>query len=255
MADSPLAGRHALFTGGGTGIGAAAAAQLSAAGAKLSLLGRRMEPLHAVAENYGGKAIPCDVTDPARIAAAFDAARTGNGPIDLLVVNAGIAESSPFHKMTRESWDRIVGTNLTAAFDCSRAAIGDLLKSDNGRLVFVASVASLRGVPYASHYAASKHGLLGLMRSLAAAYAKPSRTVNACCPGYVDTPMTDQSVARVSEITGRSEGDARSAITNMNASGRLVHPDGIGTMILTLCLPQSQDVNGAAVTIDGGTSA
>ena len=248
-------GRHALITGGGTGIGAAAAAHLHAAGAKVSLLGRRLEPLQAAAQRLGGTAIQCDVTDPGRIAAAFDEARSANGPIEMLIVNAGIAESAAFHKMTRESWDRIVGTNLTAAFECSRAAIGDLLKSENGRLVFVASVASLRGVPYAAHYAASKHGLLGLMRSLAAEYAKTNLTVNAVCPGYVDTPMTDQSIARVSEITGRSEEQSRSAITNMNASGRLVDPDGIATMILTLCLPQSRDINGAAVTIDGGTSA
>ena len=255
MAESPLAGRHALITGGGTGIGAAAALHLSAAGAKLSLLGRRLEPLQAIAENHGGIALGCDVTVPEQIANAFDEARTLNGPIDLLIVNAGIAESAPFHKMTRESWDKIVGTNLTAAFECSRAAIGDLLKSDNGRLVFVASVASLRGVPYAAHYAASKHGLLGLMRSLAAEYAKTNLTVNAVCPGYVDTPMTDQSVARVSQITGRKEEDARSAITNMNASGRLVDPQAIGNVIAMLCLPLSRDINGAAVTIDGGTAA
>ena len=250
-----LEGRHALITGGGTGIGAAAAEHLNDAGAKLSLLGRRVEPIKAVAEAVGGTAIQCDVTDPERVRAAFDEARAANGRIDCLIVNAGVAESAPFHKMTRESWNRIIATNLTAAFDCARAAIGDLLKSDSGRLVFVASVASLRGVPYAAHYAASKHGLLGLMRSLAAEYAKTKLTVNAVCPGYVDTPMTDQSVARVSAITGRGEDDARSAITNMNASGRLVDPDGIGTMILTLCLPQSRDINGAAVTIDGGTSA
>ena len=258
-AESPLeaglAGRHALITGGGTGIGAAAAAHLGAAGAKLSLLGRRMEPLQAAAEAHGGLAIGCDVTSPDQIRNAFDEARTLNGPIDLLIVNAGIAESAAFHKMTRESWDRIIATNLTAAFDCSQAAIGDLLKSDNGRLVFVASVASLRGVPYASHYAASKHGLLGLMRSLAAEYAKTNLTVNALCPGYVDTPMTDQSVARVSQITGRSEEQARSAITQMNASGRLVDPQAIGKTIAMLCLPLSRDINGAAITIDGGTSA
>jgi 3-hydroxybutyrate dehydrogenase len=254
-AESPLNGRHALITGGGTGIGAAGAEHLSAAGATLSLLGRRIEPLKAVAERYGGAAIACDVTDPARITAAFDEARAANGPIDLLIVNAGIAESAPFHKMTREAWNRIIATNLTAAFDCSREAIGDLLKSDNGRLVFVASVASLRGVPYASHYAASKHGLLGLMRSLAAEYAKTSLTVNAVCPGYVDTPMTDQSVARVAEITGRSAGDSRSVITNMNASGRLVDPQAIGNVIAMLCLPLSRDINGAAITLDGGTSA
>ena len=255
MPDLPLSGRHALITGGGTGIGAAAAAHLNAAGTKLSLLGRRLEPLQAVAESFGGTAIQCDVTDSARIETAFDEARAANGPIDLLIVNAGIAESVPFHKMTRDGWDRIIGTNLTAAFECSRAAIGDLLKSDNGRLVFVASVASLRGVPYAAHYAASKHGLLGLSRSLAAEYAKTNLTVNSVCPGYVDTPMTDQSVARVSEITGRSDSDARSAITNMNASGRLVDPEAIGHVIAMLCLPLSRDINGAAITLDGGTSA
>ena len=250
-----LEGRHALITGGGTGIGAAAAAHLHAAGAKITVTGRRLEPLQEVAKRLGGYAVSCDVTQPAQVANAFAEARSISGPIEMLIVNAGIAESAPFHKMTRESWDRIIATNLTAAFDCARAAIGDLLASENGRLVFVASVASLRGVPYAAHYAASKHGLLGLTRSLAAEYAKTNLTVNAVCPGYVDTPMTDQSIARVSEITGRSEGEARSAITSMNASGRLVDPDGIATMILTLCLPQSRDVNGAAITIDGATSA
>jgi NAD(P)-dependent dehydrogenase (short-subunit alcohol dehydrogenase family) len=255
QANNPLQGRHALITGGGTGIGAAAAEQLHGAGAKLSLLGRRLDPLNAVANPLGGTAIQCDVTDADRIRAAFDEARAANGPIDLLVVNAGIAESAPFHKMTRESWNRIIGVNLTAAFECAQAAIGDLLKSDNGRIVFVASVASLRGVPYAAHYAASKHGLLGLMRSLATEYAKTNLTVNAVCPGYVDTPMTDQSVARVSQITGRSEEDSRSAITNMNASGRLVDPQAIGNVIAMLCLPLSRDINGAAITLDGGTSA
>jgi NAD(P)-dependent dehydrogenase (short-subunit alcohol dehydrogenase family) len=250
-----LEGRHALITGGGTGIGAAAARHLHAAGAKVTLLGRRMEPLLAVAEEIDGSAIGCDVTEPTQIRKAFDEARTLGGPIDLLVVNAGIAESAPFHKMTRESWDRIISVNLTGAFDCTQAAISDLLKSDNGRLVFVASVASIRGVPYAAHYAASKHGLLGLMRSLAAEYAKTNLTVNAVCPGYVDTPMTDQSIARVSQITGRSEDQSRDIITNMNASGRLVDPEAIGNVIAMLCLPVSRDINGAAITIDGGTAA
>src|SRR5579884_2564639 len=254
-AESPLAGRHALITGGGTGIGAAAAAHLAAAGARVTLVGRRLEPLEEIAERIGGAATRCDVTDPEQVARAFDIARAAYGPIEILIVNAGTAESAPFHKLSRESWDRIIATNLTAAFDCSRAAIRDLLKSDSGRLVFVASVASLRGVPYAAHYAASKHGLLGLMRSIAAEYAKTNLTVNAVCPGYVDTPMTDQSVARVSEITGRSQEDSRSVITNMNASGRLVDPQAIGNVIAMLCLPLSQDINGAAITIDGGTSA
>ena len=252
---SALDGSHALITGGGTGIGAAAAEHLAAEGARVTVLGRRMEPLEAIARRIDGAATRCDVTDADDLARAFEIARTAYGPMDILVVNAGIAESAPFHKMTRDSWDRLIATNLTAAFECARLAIGDLLKSDSGRLVFVASVASLRGVPYAAHYAASKHGLLGLMRSLAAEYAKTNLTVNAVCPGYVDTAMTDQSVARVSEITGRSEDDSRSIITNMNASGRLVDPQAIGNIIAMLCLPLSRDINGAAIPIDGGTSA
>lgn len=255
MDGKPLEGRHALITGGGTGIGSATAAQLSAAGAKVSLLGRRMEPLQATAKAVGGTAIQCDVTDPSAIERAFTEAREANGPIEMLVVNAGIADSAPFHRTTRESWDRIIAVNLTGAFDCARAAIDDLRASDNGRLVFIASVASLRGVAYAAHYTASKHGLLGLTRSLASEYAKSNLTVNAICPGYVDTPMTDQSIARVTELTGRSEDQSRSAISEMNASGRLVDPNAIATLVLTVCLPQSRDINGAALTIDGGTNA
>lgn len=250
-----LEGRHALITGGGTGIGAAAATHLNAGGAKISLLGRRREPLEATAKIVGGSAIPCDVTDRAAIDRAFAQAREAHGPIEMLIVNAGIADSAPFGRLKRDDWDRIIAVNLTAAFECAQAALPDLLASKDGRLVFVASVAGLRGVPYAAHYAASKHGLLGLMRSMAAEFAKSSMTVNAVCPGYVDTPMTDQSVARIMDKTGRAEGESRSIIEKMNASGRLVHPDGIGTLILTLCLPQSRDVNGAAITIDGGTSA
>ncbi len=250
-----LEGRHALITGGGTGIGAAAATHLNAAGAKISLLGRRREPLEATAEIVGGSAIPCDVTDRAAIDRAFAQAREAHGPIEMLIVNAGIADSAPFGRLQRDDWDRIIAVNLTAAFECAQAALPDLMASKDGRLVFVASVAGLRGVPYAAHYAASKHGLLGLMRSMAAEFAKSTMTVNAVCPGYVDTPMTNQSVARIMEKTGRAEGESRSIIESMNASGRLVHPDGIGTLILTLCLPQSRDVNGAAITIDGGTSA
>ncbi len=248
-------GRHALITGGGTGIGAASAAALGAEGAKLSLLGRRLEPLEQVAAQAGGCAIACDVTDTDRIASALNEARAANGPIDYLIVNAGIADSAPFGKMKRSDWDRIIAVNLTSAFDCAQAALPDLLASDNGRIVFVASVASLRGVPYAAHYAASKHGLLGLMRSMAAEFARSTLTVNAVCPGYVDTPMTDQSVERVAAKTGRDEDTSRAAIASMNASGRLVDPAAVGMAIATLCMPLSRDINGAALTIDGGTSA
>lgn len=250
-----LDGRHALITGGGTGIGAAAAAHLHAAGAKISLVGRRMQPLERTATIVHGKAVSCDVTDREAIARAFDEARAANGPISILVVNAGIGDSVPFGRMGRDSWDRMLAVNLTGAFDTVQAALPDLLAGEDSRIVFVASVAGLRGVPYAAHYSASKHGLIGLMRSLASEYAKKSMTVNAVCPGFVDTPMTDQTVARIAEKASRSLEQSRSSVESLNASGRLVHPDAIATMILTLCLPQSRDVNGAAITIDGGTTA
>lgn len=250
-----LEGRHALISGGGTGIGAATAAHLHAAGARLSLLGRRVEPLQRTAAIVSGAAIQCDVADRDGIARAFEEARAASGPIEMLIVNAGIGDSAPFGRTSRDSWNRIMAVNLTAAFDCAQLALDDLLASANGRLVFVASVAGLRGAPYAAPYAASKHGLIGLSRSLAAEFARTNLTVNAVCPAFVDTPMTDETVARIAATTGRDADKSRAAIQGMNASGRLVHPDAIATMILTLCLPQSQDVNGAAITIDGGTTA
>ena len=248
-------GKHALITGGGSGIGAAAARTLAAEGARMSLIGRRPEPLDAVAAETGGNAFACDVTDRAALEAAFAAARAANGAFDYVILNAGIGDSAPFLRTSRAGFDRIIATNLTALFDGAQLALPDLLQGEDKRLVVVASVAGLGGIALAAPYAASKHGAVGLVRSLALEFAKTNLTVNAVCPAFVDTPMTDASADRISERTGRSETEARDAITGMNASGKLVHPDAIATMILTLCLPQSQDVNGAAITIDGGTTA
>jgi NAD(P)-dependent dehydrogenase (short-subunit alcohol dehydrogenase family) len=250
-----LQGRHALITGGGTGIGASVATHLHAAGAKISVLGRRLEPLRSIASTTQGAAIQCDVTDRDAIARAFYEARAANGPIAFLVVNAGIGDSAPFGRTSREAWDRIIATNLTSAFDCAQAALDDLTSQEDGRMVFVASVAGLKGAAYAAPYAASKHGMVGLMRSLAAEFARTSLTVNAVCPSFVDTPMVDDSAERIARVSKRSESEARDALAAMNASGRLVHADAVATMVLTLCLPQSRDVNGAAIAIDGGTTA
>jgi len=254
-ANNWLQGRHALITGGGTGIGAAAATHLHAAGAKISLLGRRIEPLERTAKIVEGKAFSCDVTDRDAIARAFDEARAANGPISFLIVNAGIGDSAPFGRTSRHAWDRIIATNLSAAFDCAQLALPDLLGQEDSRLVFIASVAGLRGAPYAAPYAASKHGLVGLMRSMAAEFATSSMTVNAVCPAFVDTPMVDDSAARIASVSKRSEEEARQSLAAMNRHGKLIHPDGVATLILTLCLPQSRDVNGATLTIDGGTTA
>ena len=250
-----LEGRHALITGGGTGIGSSCATHLNAGGAKVTVVGRRQDKLDFISSITNGTGIACDVADRAQVGRAFAEARAANGPIEILVVNAGIGDSAAFDRIDRDSWDRMLAVNLTAAFDCVQAALADLLASEHGRIVFIASVAGLKGVPYAAHYAASKHGLLGLMRSLAAEYARTKLTVNAICPGFVDTQMTMDSAGRISQATGKSFDEAFAALQKMNANGRLVHPDAIGTMALTLCLPQSQDVNGAAITIDGGTTA
>jgi len=255
MEGKSLDGRHALITGGGTGIGAAAARALAGAGARLSLLGRRVEPLEQIAGEIGGRAFRCDVTDKASVEHAFAEAREAHGPVSILVVNAGVGDSAPFDRTPRETWDRIIATNLTSAFDCAQLALDDLLGSDNGRLIFVASVAGLRGAPYAAPYAASKHGMIGLMRSLAKEFAQSAMTVNAVCPGFVDTPMADETIARIARATGREADQARQAVAEMNASGRLVQPEAVAAMILTLCLPESRDVNGAAITIDGGSTA
>ncbi len=254
-ANNWLQGRHALITGGGTGIGAAAATHLHAAGAKISLLGRRIEPLERTAKIVNGRAITCDVTDREAIARAFDEARATNGPISFLIVNAGIGDSAPFGRTTREAWDRIIATNLSAAFDCAQLALPDLLAQEDSRLVFIASVAGLKGAAYAAPYAASKHGLIGLMRSMAVEFAGSNMTVNAICPSFVDTPMVDESAARIASVSKRSEDEARQSLAAMNRHGKLIHPDGVATMVLSICLPQSRDVNGAALTIDGGTTA
>lgn len=248
-------GRHALITGGGSGIGAAAARILAAEGARISLLGRRREPLETVAAETGGTAIPCDITDRVSMEAAFAAARAANGPFDYVILNAGIGDSAPFARTSRAAFDRIIATNLTAVFDGAQLALPDLLAGEDKRLIVVASVAGLKGAPYAAPYVASKHGAVGLVKSLALEFAKTGLTVNAICPSFVDTPMVDESAARISRVTKRSDDESRAAIAALNASGRLVTADEVAGSIVNLCHPLSRSINGACVTIDGGTSA
>ena len=248
-------GKHALITGGGTGIGAAAARMLAKEGAKLSLLGRRMEPLQKIAAETGGTPIICDITERAAIESAFAAAREANGPFDYVILNAGIGDSAPFLRTPREAWGRIIATNLTALFDGAQLALPDLLEGDGKRLIVVASVAGLKGGAYAAPYVASKHGAVGLVRSLALEFAKTNLTVNAVCPSFVDTPMVDESAERISRVTKRDVDQSREALAALNASGRLVTADEVAASILNLCHPLSRSINGACVTIDGGTSA
>ena len=248
-------GKHALITGGGSGIGAATARVLAAEGAKLSLLGRRREPLQAIANDTGGTAIPCDITDRAAVEAAYATARSANGRLDFVILNAGIADSAPFARTSRDSFDRIIATNLTAAFDGAQLALPDLLQGEDKRLIFVASVAGLRGAAYAAPYVASKHGVIGLMKSLAREFALSPLTVNAVCPAYVDTPMTDQSAERIALVTTKSESEARDLLAKMNPNGRLVTAEEVAQSILFLCRPDSRSITGAAMTVDGGATS
>jgi NAD(P)-dependent dehydrogenase (short-subunit alcohol dehydrogenase family) len=247
-------GKHALITGGGTGIGAGAARALAAAGAKVSLLGRRREPLDEVAAETGGRAIVCDVTDPQAQARAFAEAREAFGPFDYVILNAGIGDSRPFLRTSRESWNAIIATNLTALFDGAQLALPDLQDAGK-RLVIVASVAGLRGGALAAPYVASKHGAVGLARSLALEFARTGLTVNAICPSFVDTPMVDDSAARIAGATGKSVEEARQLLARTNGNGRLLTVAEVTHAILQLCHPDASGVNGACVTIDGGTSA
>lgn len=248
-------GRHALITGGGTGIGAATARMLAAEGAKVTLVGRRREPLESVAAEFGGLVIACDITDRDALQNAIEDARAANGPLDYVILNAGIADSAPFAKTSRESFDRIMATNVTAVFDGAQLALPDLLTGDSKRLVVVASVAGLGGVPLAAPYAASKHAAIGLVRSLALEFAKTNLTVNAVCPAFVDTPMTDASAERIVARTGRNEAEAREALANLNPNGRLVTPEEVAAAILYLCNPSNRSTTGACITIDGGATA
>ena len=250
-------GKHALITGGGSGIGAAAARMLAAAGASVSLVGRRKETIEAVASEIGGRAFVADMTDRAAMESAFAAARADAGKFDFVVLNAGIGDSAPFLKTKRETFDAIIATNLTAVFDGAQLTLPDLLEGDGEgkRLIVVASVAGLKGGAYAAPYVASKHGVVGLMRSLALEFAKTRLTINAICPSFVDTPMVDDSAERISRVTSRDLDASRAAIAALNANGRLITAEEVAASILNLCHPLSGSINGACVTIDGGTSA
>lgn len=250
-----LKGSHALITGGGTGIGAATARMLAAEGAKVTLLGRRREPLETVAAEFGGLVIACDVTDRDALDNAFEDARAACGPLDYVILNAGIGDSAPFQRTKREAWDRIIATNLTALFDGAQLALPDLLQGEDKRLVIVASVAGLKGAPYAAPYAASKHGAVGLTKSLALEFARTNLTVNAVCPAFVDTPMVEESAERIQRATGRSEAEARGALAQMNANGRFVTSEEVAAAIAFLCHPTSGSITGTCLTIDGGTTA
>jgi len=249
----PLSGKHALITGGGTGIGAATARWLAAQGAQVSLVGRRMEPLREVATGIGKQAFAttADLTDASAVEAAFGASRERFGRHDILVNNAGIARGGPFLRQTDEDWSAIFATNLFSIVTTTKLALPGMLEAGWGRVVNVASIAGLRGSPYTTAYTASKHALVGMTRSLALEVWKKGVTVNAVCPGYVDTPMTDQTVANIQKTTGRSEAEARAEIEKLGPRGRMLTSEEVASAIGWLCLDEQGAISGATVPVGG----
>ena len=251
----PLEGRHALVTGAARGIGAEIARALAADGASLSLLGRRRDALQQLADSLPGArhaVIVADVADADSVTAAFAQARAALGPIAILVNNAGQAESAPFHKTSLALWQRMLGVNLTGSFLCAQAALPDMLGAGWGRIVNIASTAGQRGYAYVCAYAAAKHGVLGLTRSLALEMAKKGITVNAVCPGYTETDILRDSIANVVAKTRRSEEDARAEFAKTNPQGRIVQPDEVADAVRWLCSDAAAAVTGQAISVSGG---
>lgn len=246
-----LSGKRVLVTGGGSGLGRVLAEDFAAAGGDVHICGRRPEPLQAVTDAGDGiTAHMLDVTDEAATGAMFESI----GHADIIIANAGIAESAPLHRTSTEMWHRIMAVNLTGCFLTFRAGLQQLrnAKCSWGRLIAISSITGLSGHRYASAYSASKHGVNGLVRSTAAELASTGITANALCPGYLDTEMTDRSIDNIIAKTGKSREDATDVLADMSPLGRLITPQEVSTAALWLCGPGSDAVNGQTIAINGG---
>ncbi|TYP84445.1 NAD(P)-dependent dehydrogenase (short-subunit alcohol dehydrogenase family) [Maritimibacter alkaliphilus HTCC2654] len=243
-----LAGRHIVVTGGGTGVGAAIAQALAREGATVTIMGRTEAPLAEQGLPYQ----ICDVTDAEAVGAAFDKARDQAGPIHGVVANAGMAESAPFARMTPDLMSRTLAVNVIGTSNVWQAAIADMKAAGWGRMVAIASSAGLKGYPYVSAYCAAKHGVVGLTRALALELAKTPITVNAVCPGFIDTPMLDRSVENIVKTTGMSEEAARASLSANNPQGRFIETDEVAGAVLWLLSDAARSVNGHTLSITGG---
>ena len=246
--------RHALVTGGGTGIGAAIAQALAAQGLRVTVLGRRPEALKALVSQHADAmhAECADVTDPAQVAMAVQRAQAHFGPIEVLVNNAGQAASAPFLKTDLAQWQQMLAVNLTGTFVCTQAVLPQMLQSGWGRVVNVASTAGLVGYAYVAAYSAAKHGVIGLTKSLALEVAKKGITVNAVCPGYTETDILRESIANVVAKTGRSEAEARAEFAKGNPQGRIVQAEEVADAVRWLCSEAASSITGQSIAVSGG---
>lgn len=254
-----LEGRIALVTGASRGIGRACALALADASAAVALVGRAANDLADVEASVATRGVRaasfvCDVTDPATVAKLPALVHAALGSVDVLVNNAGAAESRPFAKADLEHWERMLRVNLTSAFLVTRAFLPGMLERGFGRVIQIASVAGKVGAPYVAAYTAAKHGVVGFTKALALEVAKKGVTVNAVCPGYVDTPMTDASVDNIVVRTGKSADDARSILARTNPQERLIEPEEIAATVLFLASAAARGINGQAINICGGAT-